>query len=287
MTTYGFIGAGSMAGAIVDGLLAGGRGASTAGVPRAPADAADVLVWSAHDSAAALAARTGARLARGPEELVSAADVVVLAVKPHVVPVALAPLQAVLAEHRPLIVSIAAGLTTAQLEARLPDGARVVRAMPNLAAVVGESMTALVAGAAADEADLGLAAELMGRVGRTIVLPERSFPAFTALAGSSPAFILTLVEALARGGVDAGMPKAQAVDVVAQALLGTAVLVRREAERSAGDGAARTPADLVDAVCSPGGTTIAGLVAMEREGFSPAVIEAVRATIARDRALGA
>lgn len=217
----------------------------------------------------------------------SAADVVVLAVKPHVVPVALAPLQAVLAEHRPLIVSIAAGLTTAQLEARLPDGARVVRAMPNLAAVVGESMTALVAGAAADEADLGLAAELMGRVGRTMVLPERSFPAFTALAGSSPAFILTLVEALARGGVDAGMPKAQAVDVVAQALLGTAVLVRREAERSAGDGAARTPADLVDAVCSPGGTTIAGLVAMEREGFSPAVIEAVRATIARDRALGA
>ena len=233
MTTYGFIGAGSMAGAIVDGLLAGGRGASTAGVPRAPAAAADVLVWSAHDSAAALAARTGARLARGPEELVSAADVVVLAVKPHVVPVALAPLQAVLAEHRPLIVSIAAGLTTAQLEARLPDGARVVRAMPNLAAVVGESMTALVAGAAADEADLGLAAELMGRVGRTMVL------------------------------------------------------VRREAERSAGDGAARTPADLVDAVCSPGGTTIAGLVAMEREGFSPAVIEAVRATIARDRALGA
>ena len=284
MTTYGFIGAGSMAGAIVDGLLAGGRGASTAGVPRAPADAADVLVWSAHDSAAALAARTGARLARGPEELVSAADVVVLAGKPHVVP-ALAPLQAVLAEHRPLIVSIAAGLTTAQLEARLPDGARVVRAMPNLAAVVGESMTALVAGAAADEADLGLAAELMGRVGRTMVLPERSFPAFTALAGSSPAFILTLVEALARGGVDAGMPKAQAVDVVAQALLGTAVLVRREAERSAGDGAARTPADLVDAVCSPGGTTVAGLVAMERAGFSSAVIEAVRAVVAADREL--
>lgn len=275
MTTYGFIGAGNMAGAIVRGAIAAGT------------DPASLLLTSAHDSAARLAAQTGARHEPDAGALAAAADVVVLAVKPHVVPVALAPLQAVLAEHRPLIVSIAAGLTTAQLEARLPDGARVVRAMPNLAAVVGESMTALVAGAAADEADLGLAAELMGRVGRTMVLPERSFPAFTALAGSSPAFILTLVEALARGGVDAGMPKAQAVDVVAQALLGTAVLVRREAERSAGDGAARTPADLVDAVCSPGGTTIAGLVAMEREGFSPAVIEAVRATIARDRALGA
>ena len=287
MTTYGFIGAGSMAGAIVDGLLAGGRGASTAGVPRVPADAADVLVWSAHDSAAALAARTGARLARGPEELVSAADVVVLAVKPHVVPVALPPLQAVLAEHRPLIVSIAAGLTTADLEALLPDGARVVRAMPNMAASVRESMTALTAGAAASENDLEAAASLMGLVGRTVVLAERDFPAFTALAGSSPAFILTFVEALARGGVEAGLPKAQALEIITQALLGSAAMVRREAGRRAAGGTGRTPADLIDAVCSPGGTTVAGLVAMERHGFSPAVVEAVRATVARDRTLGA
>ena len=274
MTTYGFIGAGNMAGAIVDGLIASGH-------------SGDTTVWSAHDSASALAARTGVRLAPSAEELVGTSDVVILAVKPHVIPVVLAPLQDVLAARKPLVVSIAAGLTTTRLESLLPDGTRVVRAMPNMAAAVRESMTALTAGAAASEEDLELTASLMGRVGRTMVLDEKDFSAFTALAGSSPAFIFTFIEALARGGVDAGLPKARAVEIVTQALLGSASMVRREAERSAGDGAARTPADLVDAVCSPGGTTIAGLVAMEREGFSPAVIEAVRATIARDRALGA
>ena len=127
----------------------------------------------------------------------------------------------------------------------------------------------------------------MGRVGRTMVLDEKDFSAFTALAGSSPAFIFTFIEALARGGVDAGLPKARAVEIVTQALLGSASMVRREAERRAEDGTGRTLADLLDTACSPGGTTVAGLIAMEGAGFSPAVIEAVRAAIARDRALGA
>lgn len=274
MTTYGFIGAGNMAGAIVDGLIASGHSGGT-------------TVWSAHDSASALAARTGVRLAPSAEELVGTSDVVILAVKPHVIPVVLAPLQDVLAARKPLVVSIAAGLTTTRLESLLPDGTRVVRAMPNMAAAVRESMTALTAGAAASEEDLELTASLMGRVGRTIVLDEKDFSAFTALAGSSPAFIFTFIEALARGGVDAGLPKARAVEIVTQALLGSASMVRREAERRAEDGTGRTLADLLDTACSPGGTTVAGLIAMEGAGFSPAVIEAVRAAIARDRALGA
>ena len=274
MTTYGFIGAGNMAGAIVDGLIASGHSGGT-------------TVWSAHDSASALAARTGVRLAPSAEELVGTSDVVILAVKPHVIPVVLAPLQDVLAARKPLVVSIAAGLTTTRLESLLPDGTRVVRAMPNMAAAVRESMTALTAGAAASEEDLELTASLMGRVGRTMVLDEKDFSAFTALAGSSPAYIFTFIEALARGGVDAGLPKARAVEIVTQALLGSASMVRREAERRAEDGTGRTLADLLDTACSPGGTTVAGLIAMEGAGFSPAVIEAVRAAIARDRALGA
>jgi pyrroline-5-carboxylate reductase len=273
MTTYGFIGAGNMAGAIVDGLIASGH-------------SGDTTVWSAHDSASALAARTGVRLAPSAEELVGTSDVVILAVKPHVIPVVLAPLQEILAVRKPLVVSIAAGLTTTRLESLLPDGTRVVRAMPNMAAAVRESMTALTAGAAASEEDLELTASLMGRVGRTMVLDEKDFSAFTALAGSSPAFIFTFIEALARGGVDAGLPKARAVEIVTQALLGSASMVRREAERRAEDGTGRTLADLLDTACSPGGTTVAGLIAMEGAGFSPAVIEAVRAAIARDRALG-
>ena len=274
MTTYGFIGAGNMAGAIVDGLIASGH-------------SGDTTVWSAHDSASALAARTGVRLAPSAEELVGTSDVVILAVKPHVIPVVLAPLQDALAARKPLVVSIAAGLTTTRLESLLPDGTRVVRAMPNMAAAIRESMTALTAGAAASEKDLELAASLMSRVGRTMVLDEKDFSAFTALAGSSPAFIFTFIEALARGGVDAGLPKARAVEIVTQALLGSASMVRREAERRAEDGTGRTLADLLDTACSPGGTTVAGLIAMEGAGFSPAVIEAVRAAIARDRALGA
>ena len=273
MTTYGFIGAGNMAGAIVDGLIASGH-------------SGDTTVWSAHDSASALAARTGVRLAPSAEELVGTSDVVILAVKPHVIPVVLAPLQEILAVRKPLVVSIAAGLTTTRLESLLPDGTRVVRAMPNMAAAVRESMTALTAGAAASEEDLELTASLMGRVGRTMVLDEKDFSAFTALAGSSPAFIFTFIEALARGGVDAGLPKARAVEIVTQALLGSASMVRREAERRAEDGTGRTLADLLDTACSPGGTTVAGLIAMEGAGFSPAVTEAVRAAIARDRALG-
>lgn len=273
MTTYGFIGAGNMAGAIVDGLIASGHSGGT-------------TVWSAHDSASALAARTGVRLAPSAEELVGTSDVVILAVKPHVIPVVLAPLQDVLAARKPLVVSVAAGLTTTRLESLLPDGTRVVRAMPNMAAAVRESMTALTAGTAASEEDLELTASLMGRVGRTMVLDEKDFSAFTALAGSSPAFIFTFIEALARGGVDAGLPKARAVEIVTQALLGSASMVRREAERRAEDGTGRTLADLLDTACSPGGTTVAGLIAMEGAGFSPAVIEAVRAAIARDRALG-
>ena len=269
MTTYGFIGAGNMAGAIVDGLIASGHSGGT-------------TVWSAHDSASALAARTGVRLAPSAEELVGTSDVVILAVKPHVIPVVLAPLQDALAARKPLVVSVAAGLTTTRLESLLPDGTRVVRAMPNMAAAIRESMTALTAGAAASEKDLELAASLMSRVGRTMVLDEKNFSAFTALAGSSPAFIFTFIEALARGGVDAGLPKARAVEIVTQALLGSASM-----ERRAEDGTGRTLADLLDTACSPGGTTVAGLIAMEGAGFSPAVIEAVRAAIARDRALGA
>ncbi|WP_136313796.1 pyrroline-5-carboxylate reductase [Actinomyces procaprae] len=277
MTVYGFIGAGNMAGAIVRGTIAAGTSPS------------DVLLTSAHESAARLAQATGARHLEAAAELVAASDVVVLAVKPHMVPAALEPLADALASRRPLVLSIAAGLTTERLAEMLPAGTRVVRAMPNMAAAVGQSMTALTAGAAATDADLDAAGALMGTVGRTLVLAERDFSAFTALAGSSPAFVFQFIEALARGGVAAGIPKAQAVEIITQAVLGSALTVQAEAARSTqtGGGRGRTPADLIDAVSSPGGTTVAGLVALERAGFSAAVVDGVAATIDRDRTLGA
>ncbi|ALC99512.1 pyrroline-5-carboxylate reductase [Actinomyces sp. oral taxon 414] len=273
MTTYGFIGAGNMAGAIVRGAIAAGT------------DPASIWLTSAHDSAARLAEKTGARHEPDAEALAAACDVVVLAVKPRVIPAVAARIFDAVAAARPLIVSIAAGIDLARLESLLPEGARVVRAMPNMAAGVGQSMTALAAGAAAGESDLAAARALMDAVGRTMVIAEEDFPTFVGLAGSSPAFVFTFIDALARAGVLGGIPKAQAVEIAAQAVLGSARAVQVEAAARADGGAGRTPADLVDAVCSPGGTTVAGLVAMERAGFSNAVIEAVRAVVAADRDL--
>ena len=273
MTTYGFIGAGNMAGAIVRGAIAAGT------------DPASIWLTSAHDSAARLAEKTGARHEPDAEALAAACDVVVLAVKPRVIPAVAARIFDAVAAARPLIVSIAAGIDLARLESLLPEGARVVRAMPNMAAGVGQSMTALAAGAAAGESNLAAARALMDAVGRTMVIAEEDFPTFVGLAGSSPAFVFTFIDALARAGVLGGIPKAQAVEIAAQAVLGSARAVQVEAAARADGGAGRTPADLVDAVCSPGGTTVAGLVAMERAGFSNAVIEAVRAVVAADRDL--
>ena len=273
MTTYGFIGAGNMAGAIVRGAIAAGT------------DPASIWLTSAHDSAARLAEKTGARHEPDAEALAAACDVVVLAVKPRVIPAVAARIFDAVAAARPLIVSIAAGIDLARLESLLPEGARVVRAMPNMAAGVGQSMTALAAGAAADESDLAAARALMDSVGRTVLIAEEDFPVFVGLAGSAPAFVFTFIDALARAGVLGGIPKARAVEIVAQTVLGSARAVQVEAAARADGGAGRTPADLVDAVCSPGGTTVAGLVAMERAGFSSAVIEAVRAVVAADREL--
>ena len=275
MRTYGFIGAGSMADAIIRGAVASGVRAQ------------DLAITSAHDSARRLAERTGAVHLENSAALARQCDAVVLAVKPHVVPDVLVQIHDAVAAHRPLVVSIAAGVTLERIESLLPSGTRVVRAMPNMAAAANESMTALAAGRSATREDLEDVRRLMSAVGRTVTMAEKNFSAFVGLAGSSPAFVLTFIEALARAGVMDGIPKAQAVEIVTQAVLGSARIVQVEETRRADGAAGRTPADLIDAVCSPGGTTVAGVVAMERSGFSSAVIDAFEATVARDRELGA
>lgn len=277
MTSYGFIGAGNMAGAIV-------RGAVGAGI-----SPASILLTSAHDSARALAAETGAEHLPDSAGLVSrlgADDVLVLAVKPQVLPGVVEEIAPVLTEsagRAPLVLSIAAGLGLERLAVLLPGGTRVVRAMPNMAAGVRASMTALAAGPGVDEAAMDSARTLMGAVGRTVELADKDFSAFVGLAGSSPAFVLAFIEALASAGVLGGIPKSAAVEIVTQAVLGTALTAQAGADAAP----RRSPAELIDSICSPGGTTIAGLVAMERAGFSDAVVRAFEATVARDRELGA
>ena len=268
--TIGFIGAGTMAGAIV-------RGITAAGV----VEAADVVLHDVHAPVAqALADDVGARVAASAEDVVTGCDVVVLAVKPQVLPAVLDEHATRIAEHRPLLVSIAAGIPLAAIADRLGGAdVPVVRVMPNVNAMIGAGMAAVCGNTAASADDVARVVEIFAAVGQAVELPEKDFATYTAIAGSSPAFVFTFIDALARGAVQGGLPKALATRIAAQAVLGSARMVLERAD----DGV--SPADLVDMVCSPGGTTIAGIVAMEEAGFSPAVVRGVQAVADRDREL--
>ncbi|MGM0386149.1 MAG: pyrroline-5-carboxylate reductase, partial [Actinomycetota bacterium] len=228
-----------------------------------------------------LAAELGVRVAASNQDVVETCDFVVLAVKPQVLGAVLGDLVEAFAENRPVVVSIAAGQTLARLEGLLPPGLTVIRVMPNVNAMIGEGMAAVCGNAHATEADVARVLDIFSSVGQAIQLAEKDFSIFTAVAASGPAFAFTFIDALSRAAVRHGIPKALAVRIAAQTVLGSARLVL---ERAA-DGL--TPADLADMVSSPAGTTIAGLVAAEDAGFSPAVVRAVDATVARDRELGA
>jgi pyrroline-5-carboxylate reductase len=172
-------------------------------------------------------------------------------------------------------ISIMAGVSTAVLSRRLGTR-RVVRCMPNLAATIGKSSTAITGPREAEEAgDLEFARALFATVGDVYDLPERLFDAFTGMSASAPAYVALVAEALADGGVKQGLPRAQALRLAADVLIATGELLRR-----------KHPAVIKDEVSSPGGTTIYGLAALEARGVRAALIEAVEAATLRGHELG-
>ncbi len=215
------------------------------------------------ESASRLAAEVGVEASTDNLAAVEGADVVVLAVKPQVAHEVLAAAGLAAALAGKVLVSIAAGITNAQLHAWAPE-ARVVRAMPNTPAVIGEGMTVLSPGPGATSDDLALVGAVFRACGRVRVLAEKHLDAVTGLSGSGPAFVSVILEALADGGVMMGLPRAVAVELAAQTMVGAARLVLETGEH---------PAVLRDRVTTPGGCTIAGLFILE-EGR-------VRSTIAR------
>ncbi|HZK05076.1 MAG TPA: pyrroline-5-carboxylate reductase [Actinomycetaceae bacterium] len=270
MTTFGFIGSGNMASAIVRGMV-------TAGTPPQ-----DVIVTDAYAAkAAALADELGVRFLASNAELVNAADYVVPAVKPQMLGPVLTGLTGEFADRGPVVVSIAAGQPISRLEGWLPEGIAVIRVMPNVNAQIGEGMAAVAGNAAATPEQVETVLALFRSVGRAIEVAEKDMSAFSAVAGAGPALTYDFIDALARGALRHGIPKDLAVEIAAQTVLGSARLVL---ERAA-DGI--TPATLTDTVTSPGGTTIAGLVEAEDAGFTPAVVKFVDGVVARDRELGA
>ena len=259
----GFIGVGSMGGAIIRRLLAGGF------VPR------ENLVYYDPDPARlAQMEALGVEAALDNGEVMHA-PVVVLGVKPQVMPAVLAGIKE-FARPWHLIISIAAGVPLAPLEAALPDS-RVIRVMPNTPTLVGAGMAALAPGRSVTPEDLALALDLFRAVGQAVVVEERLMDAVTGLSGSGPAFVAVFIEALADGGVKMGLPRPLALTLATQTVLGTARLCHEEQLH---------PAVLKDQVTSPGGTTIAGLHALESGGFRGAVMDAVTAAAARSKELG-
>jgi pyrroline-5-carboxylate reductase len=201
---------------------------------------------------------------------------VVLAVKPQVVERALAGTQTAFASDK-LMVSVCAGVGTEQLESLAGEGVRVIRAMPNTPALVGQGATALARGRLATDRDETFATELFESVGRCWLVAEAQLDAVTGLSGSGPGFVMLFLEALADGGVRAGLPRAVASQSAIQPVLGSAALAASSESH---------PAQLNARVTSPAGTTIEGIAALERGGFRHAVIDAVCSAAARSAALG-
>ncbi len=209
--------------------------------------------------------------------LVRDSTIVVLAVKPQVMSTVLAEIRPYVTRH-PLFVSIAAGIATHRLEAELGGRARVVRAMPNTPALVGEGMTVVVRGAHATAADERRAAELFGGVGAVVrVRDEGLMDVVTGLSGSGPAYVYRFAEGLIAGAVAEGLSDAVARQLTYQTLRGAAVMLQETG---------RPPEELRAMVSSPGGTTLAGLGALDERGFVDAVAAAVAAATRRGRELG-
>jgi pyrroline-5-carboxylate reductase len=204
-----------------------------------------------------------------------ASEVVLLAIKPQILP-QVAPEISSHLQPSALVISILAGTSLSQLEAAFP-GQPVVRSMPNTPAAVGAGVTAIAAGQQVERLHLDLATHILQTVGEVVEVPESSMDAVTGLSGSGPGYVALMIEALADGGVAAGLPRGVAMKLALQTVRGTAQLLQETAMH---------PGELKDRVTSPGGTTIAGIAQLEKAGFRSAIMEAVKAAWLRSQELG-
>lgn len=263
----GVIGCGKMGTALVQGAL---RAQVVA--------AADVVGYDPYQASRdGFATLTGAAVTTEMADLASKCEVILLCTKPHDVPTALKEVAAAVGGAPRLIISIAAGVTLGALEASAGENFRIIRAMPNTPALVGHGAAGFCLGSQATADDAQVAKSLLGAVGLALEFPERLMDAVTGLSGSGPAYVYLIIEALADGGVRSGIPRADALRLAAQTVLGSAAMVLETGEH---------PAVLKDMVTSPGGTTIAGLAVLERQGLRSALIEAVGAAVQRAGELG-
>jgi pyrroline-5-carboxylate reductase len=264
MTRIGFVGAGKMAEAMIGGLIERGFAAAD-GVLASDVDGA---------RAAEISRRHGIRVTMNNAEIPDFAPLCVLAVKPQQLDDTLRQLAPVLTPGH-LVISIAAGKPTRHIESLLPVG-RVIRVMPNLACLVGEGMNVFARGSRATDEDAQGVASLLHCCGRALELEESLFDAVTALSGSGPAFFAWLLEGLVAGAVREGLPRAEALLLAEQTMLGTARLLQAKGLQ---------PAELAAAVTSAKGTTAAGREVLETSAFAAVLADTIRAATRRSREL--
>ncbi len=262
----GFVGAGNMGEAMIKGLLQTGL------VPARAICATDVRA----DRLDELAHQYGIGTTASNSALVAESDVVILAVKPQIMGAVLKEIAGAVDAQR-LFISIAAGVATRTVRAHLGKPVRLIRVMPNTPALVLEGVTAIARAEGLDRGDLETAQALFSAVGRVVVLDEDALDAVTGLSGSGPAYIAIVIESLADGGVKMGLDRATAMTLATQTVLGSAKLIRETGVH---------PGQLKDMVASPGGTTIAGISALEEGGVRRTFISAVERATERSRELG-
>lgn len=277
----GFIGCGKMAAALIKGVLKSGF-----------CKPGDITACDIHvPTAEKLRAETGVSLAAANAEVLSASDVIVLAVKPGD---ALAAIQSIASQQMEasmrwawksgdttsgkLLISIVAGLSISAIEKAAGEKLRVIRVMPNTPALVLAGASAFATGTQATDADAEAAQKIFGSVGAALRVKESLLDAVTGLSGSGPAYVYTIIEALADGGVLMGLPRDLSQQLATRTVAGAAEMVLQSGLH---------PSVLRDQVASPGGTTIAGIEALEAGGLRAALLAAVRAATERSAALGA
>jgi pyrroline-5-carboxylate reductase len=264
--TIGFVGSGAMGEALIKGIVE-----ATLVAPDA------ILAFDVRaERLTELSQRYGIRPAKSNAEVVRGADVVILAVKPQIMGSVLDDVRTALG-RRNLFISIAAGVSTAKLRETLGAPARLIRVMPNTPALVQEGVTAMAKGQGLEAGDLETAEELFRAVGKVVILDEELMDAVTGLSGSGPAYVAIVIEALADGGVKMGLDRPTAMTLAAQTVLGAARLLIQTGLH---------PGALKDMVSSPGGTTIAGIAALEEGGIRTTLIKAVERATLRSRELG-
>ncbi|MGX9134815.1 pyrroline-5-carboxylate reductase [Rummeliibacillus sp. JY-2-4R] len=261
---YGFIGLGNMATAIIKGMVKS---------EQFPAE--DILGYNRSSYKTEQLVQVYQITGCNSLQEVMKADVIILAVQPQTFTELLPNVNELLKDNQ-VVISIAAGKSIANIETLLPNATSIIRVMPNINAIVGASTTCFSASSKATAQDKEMVTKLFETIGSMIELPEDQFTIFSAIAGASPAFSYLYIDTLARAAVRAGMDKKQALEIASSAVFGSAKMIIESDEH---------PWELVDQVCSPGGTTIEGVTSLQNDHFESTIFDAVNAVIEKDQTL--